>query len=91
MSLREQLTLKDGKARPPALLPKVCVHNGSKELLRRHRGDMAFDIDFVVGRQLEVYTCVQCGYTISAGEMMFLYQKYMVTGEPLITGRHLKD
>ena len=89
MSLREQLILKDGRARPPAVLRKVCIHNGSLELERRLRGDMSFDIDFVHGRQEEVYTCIQCGHTISAKLMLELYQSYMVGGGPIVTGRNV--
>ena len=90
MSLREQLQLKDGKARPPAILRKVCVHNGTIELPSRARGDMVFDIDFFIGRQEETYTCLQCGHTISVAVMMILYQHYILYGTPIVTGRNIK-
>lgn len=90
MSLREQLILKDGKARPPALMRKVCIHNGTTDLSRRYRGDMGFDLDFVLGRQEEVYTCIQCGWSIPAAAMMKLYQAYMTHGEPIVVGRSIK-
>lgn len=90
MSLREQLSLKDGKARPPAVLRKICVHNGTPELEYRNRGDMALDLDFVLGRQEEIYTCIQCGHTISAAKMFILYQRYMLDGTPIVTGHRIK-
>lgn len=89
MSLREQLILKDGKARPPALLRKCCVHNGSAELPMRLRGDMAFEIDFVLGRQEEFYTCIQCGHTVPASKMMYFYQEYIANGRALVLGRNI--
>jgi len=90
MPLRDKLVLKDGKARPPAFLRKVCVHNGGPELALRFRGDAGFDLEFVLGRQLEVYSCVQCGHTTLAEVVWKLYQEYMATGQPVVVGRNIK-
>lgn len=90
MSLREQLILKDGKARPPTILYKVCVHNGSADLPSSFAGDMAFDTDFIFGRQEEIYVCIQCGHTLPLATMLAMYQRYMLFGTPILTGRNIK-
>ena len=90
MSLRDKLILKDNRARPPQLLRKVCCHNGTTDLAVRFRGDMGFDLDFELMRQVEIYTCIQCGHVISATTMMVLYQRYMLTGEPIVVGRNVQ-
>ena len=90
MPLRDKLVLIDGKARPPAFLRKVCVHNGNADLPLRYRGDMGFDLEFLLGRQTEIYCCIQCGHTFSAETMWKLYQAYMAYGQSIVVGRNIK-
>lgn len=85
----EQIVLKDGKARPPKLLRKVCIHNGNESLPIYIRGDMAFEIDIILGRREETYVCIQCGHTVSYKDMLLKYQAYMVSGTPIVLGRHI--
>lgn len=89
MSLRDTLVMKDGKARPPQILRKVCVHNGGSKLEGRARGDMFFEIEYEHGIQREYYSCLQCGHTVTCEDMMIRYQEYMIDGGVLETGRRL--
>lgn len=89
MSLRDQLTLKDGEILPPFILKKACVHNGSPTLEYRLRGDMSRDMDYVLGIQQITYVCIQCGHTVSVQHVMVQLQEYMLTGRMPVFGRKL--
>lgn len=55
------------------------------------RGDMALETEIIAGRRDRSYLCIQCGHTIPLRDMMAMYQRYMVDGTPIVTGRKLSN
>ncbi len=82
MAVRDQLTF-GRRVGLPRVLRKVCKHN-SHFIETRFRGDMAHDIETYKGRHYDVYTCLQCGKTRDAFDLLKLMQSYILTGQEFI-------
>ena len=81
---RDRLTLTGGRLQLPRMLPKVCIHQGSKTLEKRFRGDMLFDVETFAGRREEVYVCMACGKRKPAQALFETMQTYITLGDEFV-------